>query len=315
MHFDSCRMPGPQRFDLWRDVLTRKLLRVAIDPLGDAPFAADAKLRAQHGLIVGLGAIGPTISRRTREIVAADNDDLTLMVNLQGPFIVDLGDGEITLAGGDAILVSCAEVGHYLQPSPGRMLCVRLPRAALSALVPEPEDRVGRKIPGPSDALRLLLTYADALWKNDLVTPSTHFSRLVVEHLTDLVALSVGADGEGAQMAGARGGQAAKLKAVKDCIEARIGPWPVSAEDVAAEVGVSPRYVRKLLEAQGRSFSDYLAERRLERARAMLTSARATRRSVSDIAYDVGFGDLSYFNRSFRRRFGRTPSEVRREGA
>jgi len=37
-------------------------------------------------------------------------------------------------------------------------------------------------------------------------------------------------------------------------------------------------------------------------------------RGVPDIAYDVGFGDLSYFNRSFRRRFGRTPSEVRREG-
>ena len=32
---------------------------------------------------------------------------------------------------------------------------------------------------------------------------------------------------------------------------------------------------------------------------------------VSSIAYDVGFGDLSYFNRTFRRRFDVTPSQVR----
>jgi AraC-like DNA-binding protein len=32
---------------------------------------------------------------------------------------------------------------------------------------------------------------------------------------------------------------------------------------------------------------------------------------VSSVAFEVGFGDLSYFNRTFRRRFGATPSDVR----
>ena len=34
--------------------------------------------------------------------------------------------------------------------------------------------------------------------------------------------------------------------------------------------------------------------------------------SISSVAFDVGFGDLSYFNRTFRRRYGATPSEIRR---
>jgi AraC-like DNA-binding protein len=32
---------------------------------------------------------------------------------------------------------------------------------------------------------------------------------------------------------------------------------------------------------------------------------------VSSIALDAGFGDISYFNRAFRRRYGATPSDVR----
>jgi AraC-like DNA-binding protein len=32
---------------------------------------------------------------------------------------------------------------------------------------------------------------------------------------------------------------------------------------------------------------------------------------IADIAYEAGFSDLSHFNRSFRRHFGLTPSELR----
>lgn len=44
----------------------------------------------------------------------------------------------------------------------------------------------------------------------------------------------------------------------------------------------------------------------------MLSDARFADRGISAVAYDVGFSDLSYFNRVFRRRFGATPSDVRR---
>jgi AraC-like DNA-binding protein len=49
----------------------------------------------------------------------------------------------------------------------------------------------------------------------------------------------------------------------------------------------------------------------LLRARTMLRSPRYAERSISAIAHAVGFGDLSHFNRSFRGRFGASPTEVR----
>jgi AraC-like DNA-binding protein len=42
-----------------------------------------------------------------------------------------------------------------------------------------------------------------------------------------------------------------------------------------------------------------------------LRNPQFSARSISLIAYDVGFGDLSYFNRVFRRRYGVTPSDIR----
>ena len=51
-----------------------------------------------------------------------------------------------------------------------------------------------------------------------------------------------------------------------------------------------------------------LNELRLRRAAELLT---LTERRISDIAFECGFNDLSYFNRSFRRRFGLTPTAAR----
>jgi len=53
---------------------------------------------------------------------------------------------------------------------------------------------------------------------------------------------------------------------------------------------------------------------RLSRAHRMLTEPRLAQNPVGSIAYDAGFGDLSYFNRSFKRRFGMTPRDVRNDG-
>jgi AraC-like DNA-binding protein len=46
----------------------------------------------------------------------------------------------------------------------------------------------------------------------------------------------------------------------------------------------------------------------------MLLSPRFAGRRIAEVAYEVGFNDLSYFNRSFRRRFGLSPREVRELG-
>jgi AraC-like DNA-binding protein len=47
----------------------------------------------------------------------------------------------------------------------------------------------------------------------------------------------------------------------------------------------------------------------------MLGDPRLAHRTIGAIAHEVGFGDLSYFHQTFRRRFGDTPKAVRAQSA
>jgi AraC-like DNA-binding protein len=83
---------------------------------------------------------------------------------------------------------------------------------------------------------------------------------------------------------------------------------------VATHLGVTPRNLQRMFESEGTTFSEFLLGQRLSRAHRMLTEPRGGHSAVATVAYDAGFGDLSYFNRSFKRRFGATPRDIRNAG-
>jgi AraC-like DNA-binding protein len=109
----------------------------------------------------------------------------------------------------------------------------------------------------------------------------------------------------------ARGLRAARLQAIKADIAHRFADERLSVSEVARRHGVTPRYVHMLFAAEGRTFSEFLIEQRLTQAHRMLTDLRFAARTISAIAFEVGFANLSYFNRCFRRRYGASPSAIR----
>jgi len=314
MRFTTDALPEPERFDIWRDMVTRKLLRLAIDPLSERPYRAKAALRSLPSLRVGFGVLGPAIHHRTREIAADENDDIALLVNLGGPLLIRRAGGELEVGSGDACLVECRDVGSYVMVEAGKQLCIRIERRVLGAFARYLDGAIGRLIPAGTEALGLLVTYARTLPSGEWEL-STAAGRVIVDHIGDLMALIVGAGGESAAIAAVRGLAAGRLSAAKAHIREHAGLMELSAESVAADQGISQRYLRQLFEAEDQSFTSYLLQQRLSQAHALLTSPRFAAEPISRIAFGVGFGDLSYFNRVFRRRYDCTPKDVRAEAA
>jgi AraC-like DNA-binding protein len=192
-------------------------------------------------------------------------------------------------------------------------LNVVVPRATLKPLVGDVASKTMRLVPSDCDALQLLTGYIGLL-RAGAATMTPELCHLASTHIHDLVAAALGATRDGAAIAESRGIRAARFRAVKADVLAHIASSGLTIEAVAQRQRITPRYVHMLFEDEGLTFSEFVLGERLMRAYRMLTNHRFRFRTVSVIAYAVGFGDLSYFNRTFRRRFGAAPSEIRLGG-
>jgi len=91
----------------------------------------------------------------------------------------------------------------------------------------------------------------------------------------------------------------------RDLARGGLGPTTI-----AGELGISVRSLQVLFQGQGSTVTAHILEQRLLAAAQALVE-RPPRR-IADVALDVGFEDLSYFCRAFRRRFGCTARDWRR---
>ena len=172
-----------------------------------------------------------------------------------------------------------------------------------------------RPIAGDNEALRLLKQYLAMVNRSDSMLLRPPVSQGLVSaftaHVHSLIALALGAVQDGAREASSQGVRAARLQEIKDYIARNLRRTALSVPEVAERHGVSPRYVQMLFAAEGITFSEFVLGQRLAHARDMLTGQAFASRSISSIAFEVGFADLSHFNKAFRRRFGATPTDVR----
>jgi AraC-like DNA-binding protein len=293
-----------------RTLHERGLTWVSFDPISDLACEIDFGIRK----VPDLGLLSGTV-RGVRHVHAHQdsgdgNDDFSFHLNICGLSNVVSRRGETTLRDGDAMLLSYSVGRTITRPGLVDHRVIRLPRASLGPLVHHIDDAVLRPIPHGTGALNLLRSYVDTLFDDPVLTvPDVR--QLLVTQLCDLVAITLGATRDATAVADGRGVRAARLRAIKTDIEANLAHGNLSPAAVARRQNVSDSYIRKLFESEETSFSDFVLTRRLLRAHRLLLDPRRANQTISSIAYEAGFGDLSYFNRAFKRFYGTTPSEIR----
>ena len=114
---------------------------------------------------------------------------------------------------------------------------------------------------------------------------------------------------------------AARTPTPDEILLARIKTHLVSAldaetatEEVAARFNLSPRKLQRLFRAEATTPTLWIRRQRLERCARDFRDPRQNGRTVTSIASDWGFDDMTYFSRCFRKAFGRSPSAYRRIG-
>jgi len=302
--------PDAMRLEMWREVYGRGIANVDIEPLDDVPFRAGVTFDLLPNVSLAAGWRTPAHYRMTKELAARGRDAIVVSLPRSGAASVTQFGKELIGGIGSAAVIAPQEPVTATMLTEGSFITLALSLPAIARLAPHYSSAFGRAIPSNNAALRLLTRYVEVVQSGSELIDGA-IAQSVSDHLIDLTALAIGTTGDYAEMARQRGATAARLTAIKADILRALSRSDLSAELIASRHGISPRYVRKLFEQAGSSFSIFVLAERLAKARAMLTDPRHRHLTIAQIAHEAGFGDLSYFNRSFRRQFGSSPSEIR----
>jgi AraC-like DNA-binding protein len=305
LRFSTSDWPEKNRLALLHDVYGA-FLRCDVESADRELPEFTVSVRSLPGL--GILTVASSALRVRRRPAQVEPDHLFLSINLAGSREVFLGGRQAMFGEGEALLCS-GESGGASVPQGARLMTLKLPVKAIEPLVPDFGDRLVRPIPRETEALQLLSSYLGTLNKAEMLA-RPDLQRIVATHVHDLAALALGATRDGAEQARIRGARAARLQAIKADIAANLS-GDVSIDAIARRHRVTPRSVQMAFEAEGMTFTDFVLGQRLARAHRMLCDPRRAGQKISTVAFDAGFGDLSYFNRVFRRRFGAAPSEIK----
>lgn len=308
---------GPEearRLSRWWEEYRAGVCGIDISANPEMPFATRIESVVSGGVMVGRWAGSINRIERRAEHHARDGDDRINLVINRGTDASEarLGSRSLTVAPGSGIVFDLATppvVETY--PSGHNLVVLLMPRRQLRAALPSAEDIAGKQLSAANEALRLLVHYANGLLGDEKLSDPA-----VLDHarqsLVDLAVLALGTNRDNAEIARLRGLRAGRLAVVLRAIRRDYADPDISPEAVARGSGISTRYLHRLLHETGVSFSERVQELRLDRALSLLSRERGGgARRISDVAYEAGFNDLSYFNRSFRRKYGLTPTAAR----
>lgn len=299
-------VPNQEQVMQWREEYARRLLQLDFEPEPDTEFFCSTQ-NIIDGMRIVKSSFSPGFTVRDDELVKRGDDSFAFLISRSRHIEVDRTRQQFQLGQGDAVMMQISEPGFLGSKTKFSYIAMMIPAAEMRARL-KSMDNFRARISKSNEGVQLLRSYVNALETGKRI--SGQLTQAAIQrHLFDLAAIACETNvtqGESSLSSVA----AARLCAVQEFAGAHFEEPNFSVLAVANALGISPRYVQKLFQSTGKTFTGFVTELRLERAFALLRETSATRKRISDIALQVGFSDLSYFDRSFRRRYGTSPSDI-----
>jgi len=296
---------GRNRVEYWQQAICEAIFELAFNAPADG---LEATL-TQYGIgAIKLSAVsistGHEIIRSREAISRSSVARFNLNYLRKGRFLISHYGREIALEPGELILLDNREPYRVMSSDMTEHYSVHLPIDWLRTWLPCPEDAVAQPI-RPDCAWRPVLVAS--LESVPLVTddlPGTH--ELCADQIGGALAMALGP---------VRTRNTAHTRRLllrfRQVLADMYRDHELTAAKVAGALGISPRYLHKILAHEGTTYGRELLRIRLDRAAAMLRNPRFRDLPVTEIGWRCGFSDPSHFSRRFRSEFGVPPGVFR----
>jgi AraC-like DNA-binding protein len=258
-------------------------------------------------------AAGPNTMRRTpRDIASGDPECLHVQIVLRGRLHGAQQHRATALNPGDITSYDTSYPAIFRADAPFDLLVVRVPKAALGKHAGKVSRLTAVRIPGdtglPRLAARFCCEAATGLADGSIARDDTGLA----EHVIDLVRrLYVDLD---ASRPPRPRSTAELLIHAQSYIDARLGDPGLNPDELARACFISTRYLHRVFETAGLSVCDFIRSARLDRCRRDLVDPAFADQPISAIASRWGLPSAPHFSRLFRKAYGCSPREFRRDG-
>jgi AraC family transcriptional regulator, positive regulator of tynA and feaB len=252
----------------------------------------------------------------TRSAAMIDKDARNfyfICVILAGSLRVGQRREVIDLHAGDIMVFDSAQpyTIHFADYEKKEALYIKVPGARLDSRLRPRSSLIGSKIDGSCGLGKIVAQMLRTALREARTIEYLQASRLI-EAAFDLLATASAPDDTVAQASAKRERRWTTIRRIQDYIEENLGDEDLSRESIALHHKISVRYLSRLFENEGVSLSQWILARRLEMARQRLATRDGAPGSITELAFDCGFRNVSHFNRTFKERFGCTPKSLRR---
>ena len=306
MDWSTDSVQAPERFCYWREAVCQSIFNLTIEaPPG--PFAARMTARSAGPLRIALSeSTAYQVVRNQREVGRASDDSYSIYLQLRSEAIISQRGRAFTFQPGDIAVSDLQHPFTATLAAGARRVTTVIPCEMLDRRAPWVRETALHRLPASSPYVDLARRHIVEMVENPAMSESA--TSLLTENVCNLLALASAAD-----VAPKRMQSELQIEAMLAFCRQELHDPDLTPQRVADHLGISVRTLHSRFKQIGQSFGEWVRDERLKACGAALRDRNQRGLNISEIAYRWGFNDLSHFNKSFRTRFDRTPTQWRDE--
>ncbi len=307
----TVEIPNAVRVKRWNEFGSETLSDMNVDPADCDQFRATLS-RVRVGSL-GLGWMTTTPATcssgrgRVGSWAAPSADAFLLNLQVTGRSVGRHMGRESICTPGDMLLLDATRPWLTEAAAPMGMIIVKIPAERLLGLVSDPDALCGARLGVEGRKVALAHALILSIKESIAAEPDGELDDGYEALLLDVLAILFG----GATEPSDCGPRSANLRR-EACafIERHLEDPELSVTSIAAALSSSTRSIQRLFVEIGLTPGRYILKRRLDVAAERLRKERHEGgASITEVAYGVGFNDLSYFTRTFKKKLGMSPRE------
>ena len=313
VRFSTAEVGRRSQLDYWREVVCATFFALDVERSGPSRTGFRGEITAQSLDRLRIATVSSephAVIRSAEGIRRSRDDDFVVNLAVRGRVMMTQDWFDTVLNPGDFAVYDSARPCRIACPDPFRQIVLKIPRDMFTSHCLLPRGRTAAVVRGDHGVGTLFAPLVRSLVTTDAESFPAEVGQRLGATVVELLATALcEVTGDGPRQVMPR---AAHLLRAQRYIADHLADPDLSPPDVAQALRISVRYLYLLFQAEGTAPAHWILERRLEQASRLLADPRQAGRTITDIAFSVGFKDASHFTRAFKSRHGLGPREYRR---